>query len=98
MANKITTEDIEKINECYYRLKKYAAVARETGFSPSTIKKYVKNDWKPESERKIRKFNANDIPEFDDKIFNNIKNFGELCVLSSLEKKEIEELWGELSL
>lgn len=98
MASKITVEDIEKINEAYYRLKKYAAVARETGFSPSTVKKYVDLNWKPSSERKVIHLTEKDIPDFDSSIFKGIDNYGELCVLTEKEVEEIKELWGEISI
>ena len=35
---KVTNEDIVRFNELYAKLKTYAAVARETGFSASTVK------------------------------------------------------------
>ena len=41
MARKVTEEDKILINELYIKLKTYAAVARETGFSPTTVKKYI---------------------------------------------------------
>lgn len=37
MANKVTHEDIKKMNRLYLKLKTYAAVSREVGFSPSTV-------------------------------------------------------------
>lgn len=41
MANKVTIEDKLKMNELYLELKSYAAVARATGFSASTVKRYI---------------------------------------------------------
>ena len=41
MAKRVTQEDIIKINELYLKLKNKSAVARETGFSLSTISKYI---------------------------------------------------------
>lgn len=36
---RVTKDDVIKINELYLKHKTYAAVARETGFAPSTVKK-----------------------------------------------------------
>ena len=41
MAKRLTEEDISNIQELYKSLGTYAAVSRELGFSPSTVKKYV---------------------------------------------------------
>ena len=41
MAGKVTQKDIERINDLYLELGTYAAVAREVGFSASTVKRYV---------------------------------------------------------
>lgn len=95
---KITQEDIKNINEAYYRLKTYAAVARELGFSAGTVKKYVIEGYKPEDQRKIKRFAPTDMPVvFGEYQFRGIDNYGELCVLSEEEKAEIRELWEEVS-
>ena len=41
MAKKVNQSDIEQMNDLYLELGTYAAVARETGFSASTVKRYV---------------------------------------------------------
>lgn len=41
MAKRVTNEDIIKINEVYAAVKTYAETARQTGFSASTVKKYI---------------------------------------------------------
>ena len=38
---KVSKEDIIQMNELYQKLGSYAAVAREIGFSASTVSKYV---------------------------------------------------------
>jgi hypothetical protein len=45
VANKVTTKDIENMNNLYLELKTYAAVARATGFSPATVKRYIVPDY-----------------------------------------------------
>ena len=38
-ARRVTDEDIKKMNELYLEIGTYAGVAREVGFSGSTVKK-----------------------------------------------------------
>ena len=97
MANKVTNDDIIRINELYYKHKTYAEVARQTGFSASTVKKYVIPNWAPVASESIVKFDMNDIPEFDTSIFVGVENYGDLCVLTEREKEEMKELWKELA-
>ena len=97
MANKVTSDDILRINEIYYKTKVYAETARQTGFSASTVKKYVIPGWKPVATENIIKFELKQIPEFDGSVFKNVDNYGELCVLTEQEKEEMKELWRELA-
>ena len=96
MANKVTNEDIARINEIYYKVHTYAEVARQTGFSAATIKKYVIPGWKPVVETTIKRFSPKDIPEVSVTMFRDVNNYGFLCTLSRVEEKEIQELWEEL--
>lgn len=99
MASKVTNEDILRINELYYKHKTYAEVARQTGFSASTVKKYVKPGWQPVQAENIVRFELSSLPDYKEpvKIFRGISNYGALCVLTEHEQKEIEKLWGELA-
>lgn len=98
MARKVTPEDIILFNELYFKLKTYAAVARETGFSASTVSKYVDKNWRPVEKENVKKFTKEEVPEFSTEMFRGIENYGELCVLSDEEKEEIKELWKELAI
>ena len=51
MANKVTPDDILQINTLYLELKTYAAVARKTGFSAGTVKKYIIPNFTPATEK-----------------------------------------------
>lgn len=99
MASKVTNEDILRINELYYKYKTYAEVARQTGFSASTVKKYVKPGWQPVAAENIIHFDIAQLPDFQEavEIFRGIDNYGNLCVLTEHEAEEIKELWGELA-
>ena len=99
MANKVTNEDILRINEIYYKTKVYAETARQTGFSASTVKKYVIKGWEPVVTENIQKFDLARLPDFQKavEIFRDISNYGNLCVLTAYEQDEIKELWKELA-
>lgn len=100
MANKVTNEDILRINEIYYKTKVYAETARQTGFSASTVKKYVIPGWQPVTVENIKRFDINILPNFQKavEIFRGINNYGNLCTLTDFEKEEIKELWEELAI
>lgn len=97
MAKRVATEDILQMNSLYFQYKNFAEVARQTGFSASTVRKYVDVNWKPVVNENIIRFEFNQIPEFDSSIFRGIDNYGELCVLTEREKEELKQLWAELS-
>lgn len=97
MARKVSVEDIRKMNEIYYQCKSYAETARQTGWAASTVRVYIDKNFSPVLEDNIIRFDPNkDLPNFSTKMFNKIENYGELCVLSEEEKKEIERLWLEI--
>ena len=97
MANRVSSEDILRMNEIYYKTRVFAEVARQTGFSASTVRKYVDVNWKPVENENIIKFDMNDLPEFDTTCFKGIENYGDLCVLTEREQDEMKELWKELA-
>lgn len=96
MARKVTEEDKILMNELYLKLKTYAAVARETGFSPTTVKRYIIQNYVPKDSIQKNKFDL-EIPSINYDLFK-VEDFGLLCVLSKEEKNEIEELWKEMLL
>ena len=94
MAKKVTQDDIIQFNILYYKYKTYAAVARETGFSASTVSRYIDKNFKPIEKTNVKKFDGK-IPE-DYFVFRSKENWGLDCDLSEEEKEEIKELWNEL--
>lgn len=95
-GKKVTPEDISLFNKLHYEGMTFAAIARETGFSSSTVSKYTDRNWKPVDESKIKRFHVDDLPEFTGENFLNLDNYGALCIMSTEEKYGIEELWGEI--
>lgn len=99
MATKITDTDKILINELYIKYRTYAAVARETGFAASTVKKYIIPNYVPQAEIEIKTFTIEELPtEIDYFTMAQIEDLGAICILSDEEKGEIRELWKELSL
>lgn len=90
----VTNNDIKEMNRLYLELKTYAAVARATGFSPATVKKYIVKDYTVIDESQIQRFDR-PLPEFDSTIFRT-NDWGPLCELSQEEMLELQKLWNEL--
>ena len=96
MPRKVTIDDIKQFNELYYKHKSYAEVARITGWSSSTVSKYVDKNYASAAESEIKRFDITSMPTFSTVAFETVANLGELCILSDKEKEEIKELWKEL--
>ena len=94
---RVTSEDILRMNEIYYKTRVFAEVARQTGFSASTVRKYVDVNWKPIELDKIIKFDLNNLPEFDTTPFKHVSDYGAMCILDDEEIDQIRELWKELA-
>lgn len=98
MANRVSSEDILRMNKIYYQTHVFAEVARQTGFSASTVRKYVDINWKPVEAENVVRFDMAQLPNFDIRAFSGLENFGELCILSPQEKEEITLLWKEMAI
>lgn len=99
MANRVTTDDILRMNKEYFDCHSFAEVARRVGFSASTVSKYVDRNWSPANEQNRRIFNPDDMPKLPFEnydAFKGVENFGDLCILSDWEKDQIKELWNEM--
>ena len=97
MANRVTSEDILRMNEIYQKNNVFAEVASQTGFYASTVRKYVDVNWKPVELDKIIKFDLNNLPEFDTTPFKHVSDYGAMCILDDEEIDQIRELWKELA-
>lgn len=90
MTRKVTQEDILKMNTLYIQPEthSYAAVARITGFSPSTVKKYIIDDFSIPTEKKVWE---GELPQPGTFLIN-------INDLSNDERAEIEELRKEITI
>lgn len=99
MARRVTQEDIRLINDTYYACKSYAETARRTGWTASTVSRYVDKNYQPVASDCITRFDfENEFPAFSTLVFEQVENLGDLCVLSDEECKEIKDLWKELAI
>lgn len=100
MASKVTNEDILRINEIYYKTHTYAETARQTGFTATTVKKYIIPGWKPVESKTIIRFDLANLPDFTSaaELFRGINNYGNLCSLTDYEREQMKGLWEEMSI
>ena len=92
---RVSPDDIINFNNLYLKYRTYAGVARETGFSPSTVKKYIIKDYSPAESTEVKKFN--ELPEFCPEIFRK-KDWTSFLDMSEEEFEEVKELWKEMSI
>ena len=94
MSRTVVTQEMAKeINELYLQIGTYAGVARKIGIAPTTVKKYIIPGYT--SEKKIKKIifaKSKLSEEIDYSLFKINANWGDLCVLSDDERKEIKDL------
>ena len=98
MPRKTVTEiDIQKMNELYLSIGTYAGVAREVGFSPSTVKRYIVPSYiAAEEVEKARILFDKEIPAVETIIFP--PDWSTFLSLSPEEKIECEILRKEVLL
>ena len=96
MASKITQEDIININELYLKYKTYAEVARQTGFSPSTVKKYVVSNFVSQDKLEIKKFDKLIPDTFPADFPKNINEWAAVLATTSQEITNMEKLRKEI--
>lgn len=94
-ATKIGQDTILQINRLYQKYKTYAAVAREIGIAPSTVKKYVIKDFIDPELLTVKKFSGA-LGEISEILKTD--NWDAALELSQKEIEEIEELKGEITL
>jgi len=94
MANKVTDEEIIRINELYLELGVKARVAEIVGRTPATVSKYIIAGYVSQKEKK-------EVPPFDmslikNLVFGSFKEFADACVLTDEEWAEMKEMQKEV--
>ena len=94
MAKRITQIDIININNVYAKCHNKAQTARETGFSPATVSKYIIENFG--AQGKIEKKEREVLP-LNPQVFH-LKDWSELLDLSEEEREEMKLLRKEVYL
>jgi len=89
---RVGPEDIIKINEAYLACGTYSGAAAATGWSASTVKKYVQPGYK--SEQKVEAVDI-ELPPIEE-IADRLPPWYDITCLTPEEEKEIKQLWGEM--
>ena len=95
MAKRVSDADMIQMNELYLKVKTYAEVARQTGFSPSTVKKYIIANYISQEDIEIVKFDK-DIPNDFPPVPTTREEWITLLTLTNEEWEGIEELRKEI--
>lgn len=89
---RVGPDDIIKINEAYLACGTYSGAAAATGWSASTVKKYVISDYK--SEQKVEAVDI-ELPPIEE-IAEKLPPWYNITCLTPEEEKEIKMLWKEM--
>lgn len=90
---RVGPDDIIKINEAYLACGTYSGAAAATGWSASTVKKYVISDYK--SEQKVEVVDI-ELPPIEE-IAERLPPWYDITCLTPEEEKEIKQLWKEMA-
>ena len=88
---RVTQEDIVLMNEAYLACGTFSGAAKATGWSASTVKKYLIPDFK--SEQKVEAANI-ELPPIS-KVLEQLQGNNLTCLRPD-EEKEIKNLWKEM--
>ena len=94
MAKRITPEDIITINETYLICKTYSATAKATGWSASTVSKYVDKNYVSKGE--IGENVNEDVaiqPADLDTAMDYLLSHSNLSCLTEQERAEMKAIW-----
>ena len=89
---RVGPDDIIKINEAYLACGTYSGAAAATGWSASTVRKYVISDYK--SEQKVEAVDI-ELPPIEE-IAEKLPPWYDITCLTPEEEKEIKKLWKEM--
>lgn len=91
MARRVDNQAIIEINEAYLACGTLSGAAKATGWSASTVKKYLIPDFK--SEQKVEAANI-ELPPIS-KVLEQLQGDNLTCLRPD-EEKEIKNLWKEM--
>ena len=91
---RVTEEDIIQMNEAYLLCGTYSGAAKATGWSASTVKKYIISGYTSQIDAAVRESMIT-LPDLD-KVVANLMQMAHATMLTSEEALEVTELWKEL--
>ena len=91
---RITDEDIIQINEAYLLCGTYSGAAKATGWSASTVKKYIISGYTSQIDAAAQESMIT-LPDLDE-VVTNLKQMVHATMLTSEEVLEVTELWKEM--
>ena len=89
---RVTQDDIIAMNEAYLACGTYSGAAKATGWSASTVKKYIIDSYR--SEQKVEAVDI-ELPPIEE-IADKLPPWYDITCLTPEEEKEIKQLWGEM--
>jgi len=91
---RVTEEDIIQMNEAFLLCGTYSGAAKATGWSASTVKKYIISGYTSQIDTAARE-SIITLPDLD-KVIANLRQMAHATMLTSEEALEVTELWKEL--
>ena len=89
MANRITEEQIQEINEIYHATRNKSLTARTVGVSVASVNKYIKDDYIPIAERMIYTFDK-EVKGIDNQILRFCSEGAVLDLFNLTEEEEAD--------
>ena len=89
---RVTQDDIIKLNEAYAACGTYTGAAAATGWSASTVRKYIIPGFKSEQKFEVDSIELPPIEEIADRL----PPWYDLTCLTPEEERELKFLWKEM--
>ena len=91
---RVTEEDIIQMNEAFLLCGTYSGAAKATGWSASTVKKYIISGYTSQIDAAAQESMIT-LPDLD-KVVANLMQMAHATMLTSEETLEVTKLWKEL--
>ena len=91
---RVTDEDIIQMNEAFLLCGTYSGAAKATGWSASTVKKYIISGYTSQIDAAAQESMIT-LPDLDE-VVTNLKQMVHATMLTSEEVLEVTELWKEM--
>ena len=91
---RVTEEDIIQMNEAFLLCGTYSGAAKATGWSASTVKKYIISGYTSQIDAAAQESMIT-VPVLDE-VIASLRQMAHATMLTSEEALEVTELWKEL--